>query len=163
LKLVRVFFRLLKSLGVFDNSLIIVMGDHGHPRGKLGRFLPHGLGTFEAPPANIPTGVIEGATPLLLVKRFSAGGEMNISDAPVSIADIAKTVFAELRIASDCPGESIFNVAESARRPRHFYFYTWSRDDWKSEYLPPLVEYQVDGHSWLNGSWRSTGRILNRP
>lgn len=162
LKLVKIFFMLLKNLKIFDDALIIVMGDHGHPLGKLGRVLPPEFRELKTFSNNIPVGVVEAATPLFLAKRFHSSGEMKISDAPVSVADIAKTIFVELRIATDCPGESIFNVPESAARARLFYYYTWSRNDWESEYLPPLIEYRVNGHSWLDKSWQATGRILRK-
>lgn len=163
LKLVKIFFSLLADLGVFDDALILVMGDHGHPRGVYGRVLPPDLAGRETSPVAIPAGVIESATPLLLAKRSNAHGDLKISDAPVSVADIAKTVFSELQIDADCPGESIFNIPETATRSRNYYYYTWTINDWKSEYLPPLVEYRVDGHCWLSRSWQATGRILRRP
>ncbi len=163
LKLVKIFFIMLKKVGAFDNSLIIVMGDHGHPRGDLGRVLPPDLGGADGPSAQIPDGVIEAAMPLLLAKPFNASGDMQVSDAPVSNGDIAKTVFSEMGISTPCPGESIFDVPVDAARPRFFYYYTWTLNDWKTDFLPPFTEYRVDGHAWLSQSWQATGRILSKP
>ncbi|MBN2345603.1 MAG: sulfatase-like hydrolase/transferase [Candidatus Aminicenantes bacterium] len=163
LKLVRIFFSLLADHGLFDRSLILLMGDHGHPRGQLGRVFPERWKHDPGGPGTVPDTVIAAANPLLLAKPFHSRGGLEISDAPVSLGDIAKTVFSELRIAADCPGESIFTVPETAARPRWFYFYTWTRDDWRNWYLPPFSEFRVDGHSWLRSSWRATGRVLRRP
>ncbi|HUU05487.1 MAG TPA: sulfatase-like hydrolase/transferase [Patescibacteria group bacterium] len=163
LKLVKIFLSLLSELEIYDDALILVMGDHGHPRGDFGRVLPADLAGAEAGPSPLPAGVIESATPLLMAKRRNSRGDLKISDAPVSVADIAKTIFSELQIETTCPGESIFNIPETVPRPRYYYYYTWTLNDWKSEYLPPLYEYLVDGHSWLTQNWRFTGRVLRRP
>jgi hypothetical protein len=163
LALVHVFLKTLKHLEVFDDALIIIMGDHGHPRGIYGRILPPDLASRENTPLQVDAGIMAAATPLLLVKRPGKGGELRTSDAPVSVADIAKTIFSELQIDTACPGESIFAVPETAARPRLYYYYTWTINDWKTEYLPPLREFRVSGHSWLNSSWQATGRVLRRP
>jgi hypothetical protein len=163
LKLVKLFFLMLKNVGAFDNSLIIVMADHGHPRGDLGRVLPPDLSSQDATNAEIPAGVVEAGLPLLLAKPIGASGDMRISDAPVSNSDIAKTVFSQMHISADCPGESIFHVPEGVSRPRRFYYYTWTLNDWKTDFLPPFTEYRVEGHSWLSQSWQATGRVLRQP
>lgn len=163
LRLLRLFFDLLEELGIYDDALILVMGDHGHPRGSFGRVLPAGFAAQNGGASPLPAGVIESATPLLLVKRRNSRGGLSISDAPVSIADIPRTVFTELGIAADCSGASVFSIPEGAQRRRFFYHYNWTAGDWQSEHLPPLHEYRVDGHCWLSRSWQATGRVLRRP
>ena len=89
LRIVEIFLDELKSLEVFDNSMIFVIGDHGKP----------GTSKFE---------MQSSANPLFLVKKFNiCKGEMTISNAPVSLSDIPETIFSELGIKSNGRGISI--------------------------------------------------------
>lgn len=101
-------------------------------------------------------------TSVCVVKPFGARREPKISDAPVSGVDIPKTIVAALRLDADMPGVSIFNIDESAKRDRRFLYHDWNIGDKQryAPYLPPLEEYTVKGFSWLDESWRPTGRIF---
>ena len=103
-----------------------------------------------------------GALPLVLVKPFGATGGLRISDAPVSLADIAKTILSELELDADVPGVSIFDIAESDARGRRFFDHSWDAGDKQryEPYLPPLKEYIVTGFSWLDASWQPTHRVF---
>lgn len=127
----------LKRNGGYDNSLIFIIGDHGT-----------GMGT----------NVIYGGTPLMLVKAFNSTGSLKISDAPVSLGDIPKTVAEELRIKNNFPGSSIFSVNETDSRIRTHYNYIWNDEEWSDDYLPPLREYKISGFSWNISSWEPTFR-----
>jgi hypothetical protein len=138
LQITNLFLDELKRLEVFDNSMIFVIADHG----TIG--------------ADIPG----QAYPLFLVKKFNSKGQMTVSDAPVSLSDIPKTIFSELGLKGDFTGESIFNLEESGFRERRFLYYEWEHSYWFKDYLPPMEEFIVSGHVWSSESWRSTGREL---
>jgi hypothetical protein len=65
-------------------------------------------------------------TSVCVVKPFGARGEPKISDAPVSSADIPKTIAAAQGLDADMPGVSIFNIDESADRERRFLHHDWN-------------------------------------
>jgi hypothetical protein len=67
----------LKGLGVYEDSLWVIAGDHGHPHG----------------------GQLEQATPLLLTRLPGGHGKLVTSDAPVSLADVPASVAAVLGVA----------------------------------------------------------------
>ncbi len=130
LQIVKIFLDELKSLGVFDNSMIFIIGDHG-------------LGIFGEAIQN-------RANPLFLVKRFSDQGPITISDAPVSLSDIPKTIFSELGLKGDFTGESVFDVNESESRERRFLYY-------KNNNETVMNEYIVTGPVHSSYSWHFTG------
>src|SRR5690606_32403620 len=93
----------------------------------------------------------------LLIKPFDSVGEMQISDAPVSTADIAHTVVNLSGVGNRAPGIDIFELTENTDRTRRFFYYSWTHEYWKKEFLPPMTEFHVDGFSWLFSSWKNTG------
>jgi hypothetical protein len=165
LKLVDVFLSGLKKLDIFNDSLIFVLADHGHPHGLYGRILPPDLAANAT--ADIPADMVKvlpSALPLLLVKDIQAADkEMKISDAPVSVGDIAATVFEQMGIQGNSPGQPVSSIKENESRIRHYYYYDWNLKSWNNQFLPDFKEYEVNGHSWLASSWRATGRVFKAP
>ena len=160
LTIVNYILNILKTIGVYDNSLIVIMADHGQPWGAVGLQLPKDLSASPALKKDLPDGVPEAGIPLLLIKRIGGGGELSISDAPVSVGDLVPTIFTEMNLPLPAGTVSVFQVRSGDSRRRFFYYYNWSNYGWKSEYLPEIVEYEINGHSWLPASWKPTGRIL---
>ena len=161
LNLVNMFLGRLKYIGVYDSTLIFIIADHG-----AGGKVEIGLSGYEETDGpeseKIGDPVKGGALPLVLVKPFGATGGLRISDAPVSLADIAKTILSELELDADVPGVSIFDIAESDTRGRRFFDHSWDIGDKQryEPYLPPLKEYIVTGFSWLDASWQPTHRVF---
>lgn len=135
LKICSALLESLKEKGGYANSLIFIIGDHGTGRG---------------------TDIISGGTPLMLAKNFNSTGPLKISDAPVSLGDIPKTVLEELKIENNFPGCSIFSINETSSRERTFYNYIWQNDLWAEDYLPILREYKINGFSWNTSAWEPT-------
>jgi hypothetical protein len=162
LKLADIFLKSLKKLEIFDDALIFVLADHGHPHGLYGRILPPDLasGVSEVNAPDLEK-VLQAGIPLLLVKDMHAEEkELIVSDVPVSLGDIAATVFDRVGIQGNFPGKSIFRTQENESRSRHFFYYNWNLKSWDDQYMPELIEYEVNGHSWLTSSWKATGRVL---
>jgi hypothetical protein len=102
------------------------------------------------------------ALPLLLVKQFGSRGKLEITDAPVSHADLAKTIVSELELSADIPGKSIFEIKESDIRLRRYLNDTKDSEGARHKYkmyLRPKEEYIIAGFGWLNESWRPTHRL----
>jgi hypothetical protein len=150
LHLVGRFLAKLKDAGVYDNSLIFVLGDHGALQGKLGIYIEKDPGQWQLEnEENLLMKIRQAAIPLLLVKRISASQPaMKVSDAPAVIADIPRTVFAELGIGNDAPGLALFDLRENQPRQRPFYVVSG-----KILRGYRLKKYLVDGFSWRASSW----------
>jgi len=156
----------LKKHDIYDNSMIFVVGDHGA--------LNTGHGVRDTVNADFLDGNISSkdiyrdnrllvaqGTPLVLAKPFNSKGNLSISDAPISLADIPQTITAELKLSHRFGGKSIFSINESDMRDRKYFRYLSHHESAKfveAGYLLPLEEYSVSGHSWSPYSWESTGR-----
>jgi hypothetical protein len=149
---VRLTIRLLeqmKKLGVYDNSIIAITGDHGMGVGI--RF------TDIVGPETLKN--VERAFPLMLVKRDYASGPMKTSSVPASLNDLPRTISDLLGVESDFEGESIFDLSPEIERERRYYDYTWKHRYWHGKYMPPTQEYIVTGSARVTESWK-LGRFL---
>ncbi len=157
---VKAFLEHVKRLGVYDESMIIIAGDHGssgshHVGVGFQDDTPTTDGGF-APPVRLKA----SALPLLLIKPFRSQGEMTISNAPVSLCDVPNTIVDALEIDARFPCESAFTVAEGAQRERRYLFYEWDDDVWQKTYLPNMREYLVSGYGWRDDAWAPTHRTF---
>jgi hypothetical protein len=139
--------------------MIFVLADHGYGHQIQMKELKQEAGSDSQP---APLARIKGsAYPLFLVKPFGGTGELRISDAPVSLSDVAKTIVSEVKLEGDIPGSSIFEIGESQSRERRFFSHKNSRVRTRNGYyLPPLEEYSVSGPVWLDESWTPTNRTF---
>jgi hypothetical protein len=157
------FLNVLKEKGIYQNSMIFIVGDHGLGNWgiaqlNIGLTGYHNQETFRS--KNLIK-IKSAALPLFLVKPFNTGGkqEMSISDAQVSLADIPKTILTETGIAKEIPGVSIFSLRESDQRRRRFLYHSGFRIQ-KSGYFRNLTEYIITGFSWIDQSWSEPHRIF---
>ncbi|MDE6602153.1 MAG: sulfatase-like hydrolase/transferase [Lachnospiraceae bacterium] len=112
----------MKARGVYDNSAIIIMADHGL----------YGNGTL--------------TNPVLLVKPKEATGELMFSNAPVSHHDFQPSVLYLAGLNSDQKyGKSFYDIGENEERQRLFYQYYLQEDNWQSNFR--LIEYEIDSES----------------
>lgn len=141
------FFKEMKAAGVYDNSLIFVMGDHG----SLAPWDVQGALHISA------TGLMLNGMPLLLAKGFhQEQSELVISNAPVSSGDIPKSVMDALGLNNKLSGMSIFaNIPEN--RKRTYYYYLWRNINWSSDFLPQSYLFQVDGNVHDPSAWQFKG------
>ena len=152
----------LKNQGMYNNSFIFIVGDHGSHTGEIA-----GLENYQEKPRGyysrtVSTKVVGRGIPLLLVKPINATGPLSISNAPVTLGDIPRTIADSYGIANNFSGESLLNATGSDERTRMFYEYDWMNDDWDKQYLPPLTEYQIDGFSWDPASWKPSYRVFTQ-
>lgn len=159
LKMAAIYLERLRQLGVYDNSLIFIVGDHGSGVADAAiDMTAHSASFNRAGPykGNFKTFKAAGI-PMVLVKRINATGELRTSDAPVCLGDIPQTVVEELGLEAAFPGRSMFGVGENEERERIYRAFVGPQKD--VEYLAPIMEYAVNGFSWDDTSWRETGNV----
>jgi len=156
IKITSIFLNKLKEIGVYDNSLIVIASDHGSGFKIENTELNMNIPSVKNDDLKIFTSYVSSLA-TLLIKPFDSVGEMQISDAPVSTADIAHTVVNLSGVGNRVPGIDIFELTENTDRTRRFFYYSWTHEYWKKEFLPPMTEFHVDGFSWLFSSWKNTG------
>jgi arylsulfatase A-like enzyme len=159
LNLADTFLKSLKNMGIYDRTMLFVLADHGYGH----KIEMKGLKQEEASDSQTSSldSIKGSAYPLFLVKPFGGTGSMKVSDAPVSLSDVAKTIASEVGLEANIPGSSIFAIGESQNRERRFFNHKNARVNTRGGYyLPPLEEYSVSGPVWLDESWRPTHRLL---
>jgi hypothetical protein len=131
------FLHKLDEIGVYDQSLIFVVADHG--RGKW-------------PWKGVP---------VFLAKPLSDRHPLRTSELPVSLCDVPKSILDALSIENDFECESIFSGRSSRRSPRMHYRYLTKKQR-KSLGLSEVnfEKFTVVGHSWLTESWIQVGEAI---
>jgi hypothetical protein len=166
LKALRIFFAALKRLKIYDQTLIVIVGDHGSgmaeglylnstagARAKVTSGIFHHRGNFRKDKAR--------GVPLVLVKRIGAKGPMQeIWESPVSLLDIPATIAAEMGLDSGTSGISMFHAYSQLGRVRRYAAIEMT--PFKADYVGDITVYDVDGNSWQDESW-AISEILSPP
>lgn len=133
LTITKAFLDKMKEAGVYDNSVIVVMADHGldgyYNETYSGR-----------------------QNPVLLVKGVGEHHEMMISEAPVSYGDLQE---AFSRLLDGKCGSEIFDYREGDERERRYLFYEFEDED-------HLYEYVTTGHASDDEAMTPTGKTYFR-
>jgi arylsulfatase A-like enzyme len=141
----------MKQAGIYEDSLIVLMADHGghiHPdRYRSGAFI---TGNIEY---DLRPDFLGLATPLLAVKPPGATHPFTTSTALTSMTDVAATVAALAGLGGNFPGTSIWDPAHGAPGPRRFFGYEWSRMNPVHKYIAGMEEYLVTGSAYEARSW----------
>ena len=106
------FLSQLQEVGVDNNTLFIVMADHGLSH------LNH--------------------RPLLLIRDPAHTAPFSISSVPISYQDIIPML--EAYVAEEATALTYLNRASLSNDTRVFFYYHWD-DTWDSRYLPTISEY----------------------
>jgi hypothetical protein len=133
----------MRDLGVYDQSTIVLLSDHGT------RHIPSpwiaGGGTLAR--------VVGSANPTLVVKAPNASGPLRTETQPHHISQVGMLV---------CTAEPrcLDHLAAGHRRqgPSNiFTHYVWQHEFWASDFIDGMVRYTVDGpmfdrRSWMTGT-----------
>ena len=122
--LVAAFLNRLRSLGIYDTSLIVVSSDHGthlKPFDLAGRSV--GLPVFTGASTEPLSGIVGSARSLMVVKPPGRTGPLDVSDAPTIHTDLPGTMLGLLGLPHSHEGESMFELSAASHRPRVFGIY----------------------------------------
>lgn len=138
LEVVNDYLRQMKDMGVYDNSTILIITDHGHSGGGETLDMPH-----------------ETAVPIFFVKPAgSVRTEMKISDAPISQTDFIPTVLDGFGLDYKEVGRAVYDIDEEEKRERKYYYSALFSDE---EGEIELREYSVIGDAREASSYNFTG------
>lgn len=143
----------MKEAGIYDNTVVVLMADHGAWLDAPGYDLSQSR--FAA-----PTAVIAGlAVPALAIKPRNAVGPIHVSPAPTSVSDVPATIAELIGAQSDMNGRNVFELPEGGSRRRLFYNYAFGQNSKAPEYLHTLLEYEVSGSPFDASAWRPVRRL----
>ena len=158
-KLMIIFLEHLQKIGIYDDSLVVILGDHG-AGGIRGRYSICAPGCRKRDGGKVVSERLphlsHAAGPVQAPFRPRRTADL---DAPVSLGDVPATVFSDLGLPVQAPGIPMQALDDSARRERRFLIYA-GRDIFS--YYGDMTEYIVSGYGWLDESWRPSGRIFTR-
>ncbi len=100
----------LKAGGVYDNSVIIVMADHGYNGYDV-----HGR-----------------QDPFLMIKGIGEKHELQISKSPVSFEDLQ---LAYTRLLDGAKADRVFDWKEGDQRERRFLWFEYTKENYMVEYM----------------------------
>lgn len=130
-----------KELGVYDQTMIVIMADHGF--GPLG---------YRTTPEDTITNneIYASAMPLLLVKPFNSHEPLVIDNVPTTFESIGQDLLNYLEESESAPTTKFIPSTSSVR---HFYFYKNS-DERKILYFPEMQHYIITGPIREESSWQ---------
>ncbi|HSF82537.1 MAG TPA: sulfatase-like hydrolase/transferase [Anaerolineales bacterium] len=132
----------LKETGGYDNSLIIIVGDHGS--GGPWEY----AGTTMAYNAQI----------LMLAKRVGQQFEdIQYSQSRVTLGDVPKSIAEEMGFENTYPGYSIFEPIPTDRVRKYFYYYN---PDWSLGFLPIIYEIDIQGPATQWSSYTISRKLV---
>ena len=128
----------MKELGIYDDSMVLIISDHGSSGGGATLDLPQ-----------------KTAVPIFMVKPAKAPPEaLRVSEAPVSHTDFIPTVLNGFQIDHTDYGRTVFEISEQEERDRYYYYSALYSDE---QGEVELREYKVSGDAADSGSYRFTG------
>lgn len=121
----------MKRLGVYEDSTIIITGDHAAL-----------LKDHEDPLEHTHT------VPLFVKPSGSAEGEYKTSAAQISHTDIFDTILKSENITAEgFDGRSVFEIPENEQRTRRYLFHRWNNGGFN------LLEIKIKGASTVYENW----------
>jgi hypothetical protein len=143
----------LKKQGVYEETMLLVMGDHG-------LFVPESDGVYPQL-NNMDRRVVESLIPLLMIKPFGESSmPIKLSSAPVSLFDIPTTIFDSISHNTYDVGRSVFSFQENEPRTRFVYSRPFSLKRKDSDNKVGAIEYEINGDVKNLSSWKPTYRFL---
>jgi hypothetical protein len=145
IKIMRDLIDKLKSLGRFEDSLIIFQSDHGArfsiEENALVNLQKKGFGHFSLEFSHARS------RPLLLIKPSGIGAEMKlkVSDQPAELTDIAATLLTSVNLQKPpgMMGVNLFDQQVTTQdKIRNYYFYTKLRP---LEWTDKMTQFQIHG------------------
>jgi hypothetical protein len=136
-KIIEEYITQLKNKSCYDNSMIIILGDHG------------GLPPYRENPA-------------VLIKYPDVSATFTISEAPISYLDLMPTLISGITNDYKVYGKTFLDVEKEdfKKRKRNYLYYDWD-DSWDKEYLPEMREYVLVGKEAKISEENFSGNVYN--
>ena len=146
--------RRMRDLGIYEQSLIVLMADHG-------AWVPvDPLMNEQDNRAGVNTMGVAMATPVLAIKPPGVMGNMRVSDAPTSVVDVPATIGDLLSLKAQFDGRSVFSISNEAPRLRRHLYYRYGVNPDAEGYLFPMREYLIYGSTLDASAWYFSARHL---
>jgi hypothetical protein len=134
----------LKEVGAYDNTLIVVMADHGVDPNA------YGPGAIDAPDT-VWRHLAGVANPVFLMKPQRSRGPLRRMSDALQVTDIGNMLCVRSRSCRvlapvDPPNPSV-------TRPRRFSDYEWRQDFWPLRMVGKLTTYEIRGPVLERSSW----------
>ena len=146
----------LRSLGVYDESVVVLASDHGWRV----RRSEHPFRGISSPAGDMEERVLS-AMPLLAIKPAAASGPLRISYAPTEITDVPATIVDLLGLRNPFPGKPALQLDANVPRIRNFAHHSWENADWERPYLDALELFSIDGRVLEPSSWTFQGTLFD--
>jgi len=137
----------LRSLGIFDDTAILLIADHG---------VPCCLPNIDSGEDSAWSALAGAAHPVFVYKGFGTTGDLRVSEAPVQLIDVGATVCDLLGSPDSCKssyGRPVSRIGEDETRDRYWLHYRWGEGGWKADTLPDIVEYRISGKVYDRSAW----------
>jgi hypothetical protein len=161
------FLNQLKSMQIYDSSLIIIQADHGAgiPPRSEDSDTPR-TADFKKNNKKLLS-IMGSAASLMLIKKPFSHGEMTTSTVPASLTDMPATLCHLLNLGKRFPGKSIFKLKPGEKRKRYYHYHPWKHQNWKDKFFESLEEYIIEGSifnpkSWKKGQTFQPGMLLDK-
>lgn len=151
-------FNRMKQLGIYENTTIVFMGDHGAwvpPKGLKSFRSRDGRTSMTMNPITVAM-----ALPVMAIKPAGETGPLKTSEAQTSLAEIASTIASLIGLDANFDGTSYFDIDPNITRTRKHYHYQYSRSEWTADYLAPITEFIINGKILDSSSWRLGNRYV---
>lgn len=125
------YINMLKESGMYDNTVIMVMADHGYEGGK--------------------NNGIDRQNPILFVKGINEKHKLQISEAPISYDDLQS---AYVKLLDGYPGDSIFEYKEGDVRDRMYLIYALRDKEHMYEYVQTGYATDLDTLTYTGKVYR---------
>lgn len=152
------FLEKLKSIGIYDSSLIIINADHGF--GSRVKMKNIGQNFEEDFISNRE--IVGYALTTLAVKPPFSKGPLKMSNAQTSLTDIPSTIASILKLNEQFNGRSIYDIDPSEVRERKFWYFTYGHQ-MSRDYYNFLDEFIIKGSAFDRASWRRSGLSYHSP
>lgn len=136
IKVIDTWLSRLKNNGAYDNSVILIMADHGY---------------YDVDHDSYGEEVLERFHPVLLVKGMQEKHALAESDVPVSHIDLMD---AYMELLDGKKGGEIFRDTDPDRKRRVIWY------EYRNE--EHMVEYQLEGNRFERQDFKPTGRVFYR-
>lgn len=154
LKTIAAFLDKLKSYGIYDNSMLIIHGDHGGGV-PFDMVLENGESVKST---DVLHRIWGNPVPMVLIKPPHSTGNIQISEKQVQLLDLPVTIASQLGFDSDYPGRSMLKQGAEIDIDRFYFHSTMHRNKAAAkDSFDEMTSYKITGSVYQLASWAEMG------